>query len=115
MAHSAAPIDPFASASTMLATLQMKQLSATALLEHHLWCIERYNEQINAIVVPNCEQAQKQVAEAAYTRGESLEPQHGLPVTIMDCIEVTGLRTRAAIAERAHTISTQNGPVAQRV
>src|SRR5260370_28243436 len=39
----------------------------------------------------------------------------GLPLKIKDCIEVAGLRTTAGVKARAETISSQNGPVAQRI
>ena len=86
MTYSEATIDPFASASSMLAALQAGQVSATELLERHLQRIERYNPQINAIVIPNYEQAQQRAAEAdaAHARGKSLGPLHGVPVTIKD-------------------------------
>jgi amidase len=117
MPGTAAMIDPFASATTMLAAMRAGQVSSTELLEEHLRRIERYNAQINAIVIPNYEQARRRAAEAdaARARGESLGPLHGLPLTIKDCIEVAGLRTTAGVVERASAISTQTAPVAQRV
>src|SRR5579864_2569346 len=117
MTDPAVTVDPFASASNMLAALRAGQVSATELLEEHLRRIERYNPQINAIVIPNYEQARQRAAEAdaAYARGASLGPLHGLPLTIKDCIEVAGLRTTAGVTHRADAISTQSAPVAQRV
>ena len=114
MTNSATTINAFASAHAMLAALQAGQISATELLELHLARIARYNPQINAIVTPNEEQARLRAAEAdaAYARGESLGPLHGLPLTIKDCIEVAGLLTTAGVPERAEAISMQNGPVA---
>ncbi len=117
MTNSAAPFDAFASASTMLAALQAGQISAMELLEFHLERIARYNPQLNAIVIPNEEQARRQAsaADEARARGESPGALHGLPLTIKDCIEVAGLRTTAGVKSRAETVSSQNGPVAQRV
>jgi amidase len=117
MTNPVTTLDPFASATTMLAALQSGQISATELLELHLKHIARYNPQLNAIVIPNEEQARQQAAAAddARARGESLGPLHGLPLTIKDCIEVAGLRTTAGVKARAETISSQNGPVAQRI
>ena len=114
MTNPVTTLDPFASATTMLAALQSGQISATELLELHLKHIARYNPQLNAIVIPNEEQARQQAAAAddARARGESLGPLHGLPLTIKDCIEVAGLRTTAGVKARAETISSQNGPVA---
>lgn len=117
MTNSVPIIDAFASALTMLSALQAGRVSAAELLELHTQRIARYNPQVNAIVIPNEEQAHRQAveADAAYARGESLGSLHGLPLTIKDCIEVAGLRTTAGVVDRAETISAENGPVAQRV
>lgn len=117
MTNSATILDPFVSAGSMLAALQAGHISSMELLEMHLERIARYNPQLNAIVIPNEEQARRQAAaaDAARAHGTSLGPLHGLPLTIKDCIEVAGLHTTAGIKARAQTISHQNGPVAQRV
>jgi amidase len=117
MTDSAPIVDAFASARTMLTALQAGQVSAAELLELHAQRIARYNPQVNAIVIPNEEQARQRAADAdaAYARGETLGSLQGLPLTIKDCIEVAGLRTTAGIVARAETISAENGPVAQRV
>ena len=60
MTHHTARLDPFASARAMLAALEVRQISATELLEQHLARIARYNPTLNAIVTPNEEQARKQ-------------------------------------------------------
>ena len=39
----------------------------------------------------------------------------GYCVAMHDCIEVAGLRTTAGVKARAETVSSQNGPVAQRI
>jgi len=112
-----ADLNPFATARTMLDALQVGQISATELLELHLKRIERYHPALNAIVIPNEEQARQRAAEAdaAYEAGQWLGPLHGLPLTIKDCIEVAGLRATAGVKERAETVSTESGPVARRV
>ena len=117
MTTSPTTIDAFASARAMLAALQTGQVSATELLEMYLERIALYNPQLNAIVIPNEEQARQRAAEAdaVHARGESLGPLHGLPLTLKDCIEVAGLRTTAGMIRRAGTISVTNGPVAQRI
>ncbi len=117
MTDSTASLDPFASARSMLAALEMRQVSAIELLEQHLARIARYNPTLNAIVTPNEEQARKQAAkaDAAYEAGRWLGPLHGLPLTIKDCIEVAGLRATAGAKELAENVSTKSAPVAQRV
>jgi len=51
--------DAFASAHALLAALRDGQISATALVELHLARITHYNPQLNAIVIPNYEQARR--------------------------------------------------------
>jgi amidase len=101
----------------MLDALEVRQISATELLEQHLTRIARHNPTLNAIVIPNEEQARRQAAQAdaAYERGQWLGPLHGLPLTIKDCIEVAGLRTTAGAREFAENVSKESGPVARRV
>jgi amidase len=79
--------------------------------------IARYNPQLNAIVIPNYEQARLLAAEAdaARRRGEPFRPLHGLPLTIKDSIEVAGLRTTAGIAARAGVVSVEHARLSQRL
>lgn len=51
--------DAFASACEMLTALRDGQISATALVEFHLARIARYNQELNAIVIPNYKQARR--------------------------------------------------------
>src|SRR5687768_10197807 len=97
-------LDTFTSATTMMAALRERQISATELLELHLQQIERYNPQLNAIVIPNYDQARQEATEADITRtkGED-KPLLGLPLTIKDCIYVEGLPATGGVAERAHS------------
>lgn len=117
MPHHTPPFEPFASARAMLEALEVRHISATELLEQHLARIARHNPTLNAVVIPNEEQARKQAAKAdeAYERGQWLGLLHGLPLTIKDCIEVAGLRTTAGVKALADNISTESAPVAQRV
>jgi amidase len=109
-------LDTFASATTMMAALRERQISAVELLELHLQQIERYNSQLNAIVIPNYEQARQVATEAnnARARGED-KPLLGLPLTIKDCIYVEGLLATGGVAERAHSISEEDARLTARV
>ena len=62
-------LDPFSSATTQLAALRNGDISASELLELYLERIARYNRQINAIVIPNEEQARRQAAAADAEQG----------------------------------------------
>ena len=110
-------IDAFASAHALLAALRDGQISAIALVEFHLARIARYNHELNAIVIPNYEQARRRAAEADadHRLGEPFGMLHGLPLTIKDSIEVAGLRTTAGIAARAEVVSVEHAPLARRL
>jgi amidase len=110
-------LDAFASAHALLAALRGGQISAIALVEFHLARIAHYNHELNAIVIPNYEQARRRAAEAdaAHRLGEPFGMLHGLPLTIKDSIEVAGLRTTAGIAARAEVISVEHAPLARRL
>ncbi|WP_165422842.1 amidase family protein [Ktedonosporobacter rubrisoli] len=112
-----ATIDAFSSASNLLAALRQRQISASELLEHYQKRIASYNPQLNAIVIPNEEQARQQAsaADEAYAHGESSLALQGLPLTFKECIEVAGLRATSGLPQTAQYVSTQTGPVAQRI
>src|SRR5262245_20016223 len=66
-------IDPFATATEMLAALDAGKVSAVELLELHRRRIERHNPALNAIVEPDFERARgdAEAADARRARGES--------------------------------------------
>ena len=109
-------MDAFATATDMLHALHTRQITAVELLELHLRRIERYNPQLNAIVIPNYDQARQVAAQAdvALAQGE-VKPLLGLPLTIKDCIHVKGLRVTGGVPERAQVIAEEDAPVAARV
>jgi amidase len=109
-------LDPFATATDMLAALDAKRLSAVELLDLHRRRIERYNKALNAIVEPDFERA-RTVAEAADSkraRGENA-PLLGLPMTMKESINVKGLRTTAGMSMWADFRSEHDAPVTTRV
>ncbi|GCE46016.1 amidase [Thermosporothrix hazakensis] len=110
-------IDPFSTATTLLQLLQQRRVSSVELLQFYLERIKRYNTKINAIVIPNEEQAYQQAtaADQAYARDEKSGALQGLPLTLKDCIEVAGMRTTAGDLDKEQYVSTQTGPAAQRI
>jgi len=108
--------DPFAPATVMLRALRERQISSVELLELHLHRIERYNPILNAIVIPDYDNARRVAteADAARVRGEDA-PLLGLPLTIKDCIYVKGLPTTGGVPERAAAISEVDAQLAARV
>ena len=98
-------LDLFSSATAMLQALRERQLSAVELLDLHLRRIERFNPTLNAIVIPDYDNARKvaEAADAARARGED-GPLLGLPLTIKDCIDVEELLGTAGVEQFAKRI-----------
>jgi amidase len=109
-------MDPFASATTMLSALRNRQISAVELLELHLRRIGRYNPILNAIVMPDWENARKAAAAADEARARGEEGALlGLPLTIKDCINVRGLPSTMGSPTHAGRIAKADAPLVARV
>jgi amidase len=83
----------FAPATHQLAQLASGQTTAAELLELYLVRIERYNPTYNLVVAFDIERARGSAAASDRRRaaGERLGPLEGLPITIKDSYEVTGM------------------------
>src|SRR6202012_4253260 len=64
-----------------------------AIVEAHLDQIAKVNPKLNAVVQLTADSARKEAeeADAALARGEIKGPLHGVPVTIKDTLETTGV------------------------
>jgi amidase len=84
----------FASARDQALALAEGRVSAIDLLEHSLARIERFDRDINAVVVRDFERARATAreADAALARGER-RPLLGVPVTVKESFDVAGLVT----------------------
>jgi amidase len=91
----------YASAGELAAQLRAREIGCLELLEHHLARVERFNPQLNAIVVLDLERARERAraADAALARGEVWGPLHGLPITIKEAFDVAGLPTTWGMPE----------------
>ena len=109
-------IDGFSTASQMLQALRQRQLSAVELLALHQRRIERYNPQLNAIIITCFEQARKaaEAADAARARGADAALL-GLPITLKESINVKGLPTTAGIPALAQTRADFDAAATQRM
>lgn len=105
-------IGPFSSAVALLAALRRRELSATELTDLYVDRVLRFDGEVNAVVIRDFERARQQAAaaDAARARGVDL-PLLGLPVTIKDCMHVTGLPTTSGLEKRADAIADTDSPV----
>ena len=104
-------IHPFSSATAMLQALDNREVSSRELVELHIERIERHNPDVNVIVTKNYGDARRAASKADEARqaGHSL-PLTGLPVTIKDQIDVSGLPTTGGNPDRANNIVDADAP-----
>src|SRR2546422_3640199 len=111
-----AKLDPFTTAGDMLRALAGRQVSAVELLELHVVRIARYDGTLNAIVTRDFERARRQAEAADTTRARGEEgPLLGLPMTLKESINVTGLRTTVGVPEWSRFVSDHDAPATTRV
>ncbi|HVC31254.1 MAG TPA: amidase [Steroidobacteraceae bacterium] len=105
-------LDTFAPATAMLRALRSREISAVELLDLHLDRVARCNPALNAIVIPDFDNARNaaQAADAALARGEA-GALLGLPITLKESMNVRGLRTTVGMVETADWVSSEDGPI----
>src|SRR6516225_2231748 len=88
-------IRAFASASELSDEIRDRRVGCRELLDFYLARAERHNPALNAIVVWQVDQARERAraADAALARGECWGPLHGIPMTVKESFNVTGLPT----------------------
>lgn len=82
-------------ATALVGKIKSKQISSAELLEHFVARMEKYNPEINAIIVTQLEKARARAKQAdeALARGEDWGPLHGLPMTVKESYNIEGLPT----------------------
>jgi fatty acid amide hydrolase len=91
------------SATALSRRLASGEISAIEAVEAHIERIERVNPQLNAIVVRRFDAARAEAIEADRRRrsGLPLGPLHGLPVTVKECLDLTGTPSTFGLASRS--------------
>ncbi len=87
----------FASLTEVAKAIKEGQITSLELTEHMTNRIEKFNPDLNAIVTFTKENALTRAhqADKALSKGSVWGPLHGIPITIKDCFEVSGVRTTA--------------------
>ncbi|MCK1297387.1 MULTISPECIES: amidase [unclassified Bradyrhizobium] len=81
----------FQSATQWLALLRERSIGAVELLELHLKQIEKHNGKLNLVVAQDIEGALQAARQADSRPRSELPPLHGLPMTVKDTLEATGM------------------------
>ena len=100
-------MDPFASATELLAGLRAGTISSSELTDLYIRRIEKYDTKLNAVVVRDFERA-RQAARAADQGGAGA--LRGLPITLKESINVTGLGTTCGVPEWKSFVSQHDAP-----
>ena len=97
-------------AIAQLAALNNRDISAVELLEEHLARHDMLHSRINAIVTTDVEGAKQQAADIdrARSKGESLGPLAGLPMTVKDALATKGMRSTGGAIELTDHVPTDD-------
>jgi amidase len=100
-------MNPFASATELLAALRAGTVTSAELTDLYIRRIERHDARLNAVVVRDFDRA-RQHARAADRGGAGL--LRGLPITLKESINVGGLRTTCGVPEWSGFVSQHDAP-----
>ena len=91
----------FRSAAELAGDIRARRIGCLELLELHLGRVERFNPDLNAIVVldPDRARSRARSADEALARDEVWGPLHGVPMTIKEAFDVAGLPTTWGLPE----------------
>src|SRR5438445_12228655 len=95
-----ADLDPFASATELLAALRAGRVTASELTDFYIRRIERHDGRLNAVVVRDFERARQRArtADEAAARGERAQLL-GLPITLNESFNVPGLEPALGVPQ----------------
>jgi aspartyl-tRNA(Asn)/glutamyl-tRNA(Gln) amidotransferase subunit A len=107
----------FMPATDLAAGIRTKEVSPVEVLNAVLARIERLNPQLNVycLVTADAARIAAQIAEQAVMRGETLQPLHGVPVSIKDLVITKGVRTMRGSKLYEHDVPTDDAPVVERL
>jgi amidase len=107
---------PFRSATALAALVKQGKIGSEELLDLYLARVEKYNPRLNAVVAMDIAGARRRAKEAdsALARGEVWGLLHGIPVTIMDSFDVSGLPSTWGVPELRDHRPVGNAQAVQR-
>jgi len=111
-----ADLDPFASATELLAALRAGRVTSSELTDLYIRRIERHDGRLNAVVVRDFERARQRAraTDEAAARAERA-PLLGLPITLKESFNVAGLPTTCGVPEWKGYVSPHDAPAAARL
>jgi amidase len=110
-------VQPFSSATQLASEIRDRRIGCLELLDFYLARAERHNPALNAIIAWQIDAARERArdADAALARGEVWGPLHGIPMTVKESFNVSGLPTTFGNALWKDNIATSNAVVVDRL
>ncbi|WP_256749076.1 amidase [Mesorhizobium sp. Mes31] len=107
----------FSSTVDLAAAIAARKISAVEALDAHLAQIDRHNGAVNAVISLDRDGARERArkADAALARGEALGPLHGVPFTLKDMHETSGMKTTVGFPPFADYVARHDSPVVARL
>jgi amidase len=107
----------YTSATSLAQAIREKQVSSLEVVEACIHRIEAVNPKLNAVVqlAADAALAQARAADAALARGELQGPLHGVPITVKDSFDTSGIISTAGTRGRASYIPQQDATAVARM
>jgi amidase len=108
---------PFRSAKQLAADIKRKKIGCLELLDLYLARVEKYDGELNAVVVRDFDRARTRAraADRALARRQLWGPLHGVPMTIKESYDVVGLPTTWGVPAYQDRLATKNAVVVDRL
>src|SRR5262245_54284118 len=100
-------MNPYATATELLADLRAGRLTSSELTEMYIGRIEKHDERLNAVVVRDFARARELARAADRGGGGALR---GLPITLKESFNVSGLRTTCGVPMWKDFVSKHDAP-----
>ncbi len=107
----------FQSATDLIGRLRSREFGALELLEYFISRVETFDPRVNAVVVRDFEgaRARARAVDEARARGEDIGPLQGLPMTIKESFNLTGLPTTFGFPFFRDNVATSNAVAVDRL
>jgi amidase len=107
----------FNSAVDIAKLIKRGELSSREALELYLARVDKYNPALNAVIVLRADEARREadLADAAIKKGLETGPLHGVPMTVKESFDVTGLPTTWGVEKLRHNVATQDALAVRRL
>lgn len=107
----------FLSATELAQRIQRKQISAVELTRYFIQRIEQFDTALNAVVVRDFERAldAAKASDQSLAKGHRLGPLHGVPMTVKETFDVSGLPTTWGVPEQRDHLAGEDATVVERL